>query len=48
MGHTRRVVARDEMTDTEFDYIMEKGLMQAKADNSKEAKEVFAELRKRI
>lgn len=44
----RRVVARDEMTDTEFDSIMEEGLMQAKADNSKEAKEVFAELRKRI
>lgn len=41
-------VARDTMTDAQFDSIMEKGLMQAKADDSKSAKDVFADLRKRV
>ena len=33
--------ARDVMTDSQFDSIMENGLMQAKADDSKSAKVVF-------
>lgn len=36
------------MSEAEFDSIMEKGIEQAKADESKSASEVFAELRKRI
>ena len=35
------------MADTKFDSIMEKGLTQAKADDSRSAKDVFADLRKR-
>lgn len=45
---SRTIVARDTMTDAQFDSIMEKGLMQAKADDSKSAKDVFADLRKRV
>ena len=40
--------ARDVMTDSQFDSIMENGLMQAKADDSKSAKVVFSDLRKRV
>lgn len=32
----------------QFDSIMEKGLMQAKGDDSRLAKDVFADLRKRV
>ena len=35
-------------TRDEFNSMMEKGLLQAKANESKPAKEVFANLRKRI
>ena len=44
----RTITTRDEMTDTQFDSIMERGLMQAKSDDSRLAKEVFAELRKMV
>lgn len=43
----RSIASRDVMTDLQFNAIMENGLTQAKADDSKSAKEVFAELRKR-
>lgn len=36
------------MIDTQFDFIMKKGLMQAKTDDSRPAKEVLADLRKRV
>ena len=36
------------MIDTQFDSIMEKGLIQAKEDDSRPAKEVFVDLRKRV
>lgn len=39
---------RDAMTNTRFDEIMEKGLIQAKADESEAAQEVFEDLRKRV
>lgn len=35
------------MSDEDFNTVMAKGLAQAKEDNSKLAKEVFADLRKR-
>ena len=41
------IASRDVMTDSQFNAIMENGLMQAKADDSRSAKEVFEELRKR-
>lgn len=41
------IVTRDSMTSKEFNSVMETGLMQAKADDSKSAKDVFADLRKR-
>lgn len=44
----RTITTRDEMTDTQFDSIMERGLMQAKSDDSRLAKDVFADLRKRV
>lgn len=44
----RTITTRDEMTDTQFDSIMERGLMQAKSDDSRLAKEVFADLRKKV
>lgn len=40
------IPVRDEMSQIEFDSIMEKGLAQAKTGDSKPAKTVFAELRK--
>lgn len=45
---SRTITTRDEMADTKFDSIMEKGLTQAKADDSRSAKDVFADLRKRV
>lgn len=44
----RTITTRDEMTDTQFDSIMERGLMQAKSDDSRLAKDVFADLRKKV
>ena len=41
-------VARDEMSVTEFNAMMERGLKEAKADDSRPAAEVFAELRGEI
>ncbi|MCI9144103.1 MAG: toxin-antitoxin system protein [Lachnospiraceae bacterium] len=38
------VPARDEMTKAEFDRMMATGLQQAKADDSFDVDEVFAEL----
>ena len=45
---TKTIETRDEISDAQFDSMMEKGLLQAKANESKPAKEVFANLRKRI
>ena len=39
-------VARDEMTDAEFNAMMQTGLNAAKADRSRGASEVFADLRR--
>lgn len=44
----RMITTRDEMTDTQFDSIMGRGLMQAKSDDSRLAKDVFADLRKKV
>ena len=44
----RTITTRDEMTDTQFDSIMERGLMQAKSDDSRLAKDVFADVRKKV
>ena len=44
----RTITTRDEMTDTQFDSIMERGLMQAKSDDSRLAKDIFADLRKKV
>ena len=41
-------VARDEMEVSDFDRIIEKGVKQAKADESRLATEVFADLRREI
>lgn len=48
MNLTKTIEARDVMTDSQFDSIMENGLMQAKADDSKSAEVVFSDLRKRV
>ena len=39
-------VARDEMTDAEFNAMMQTGLNAAKTDRSRDASEVFADLRR--
>ena len=39
---------RDDMENDQFNMVMGKGLIQAKVDDSKSAKEVFADLRKRV
>ena len=44
----RTITTRDELTDAQFDSIMERGLMQAKSDDSRSAKDVFADLRKKV
>lgn len=36
------------MADTRFDTLMQKGLEQARTDDSRPAKDVFADLRKRV
>ena len=41
-------LTRDAMTNTRFDAIMEKGLIQAKADESESTQDVIADLRKRV
>ena len=41
-------VTRDSMTTEEFNSIMEKGLSQAKADNSRPTSEVFTDLRREL
>ena len=41
-------VALDSMTTEEFDSIMETGLSQAKADQSRPAADVFADLRREL
>ena len=40
--------ASEDEKKIRFDSIMEKGLMKAKGDNSRLAKDVFADLRKRV
>lgn len=42
------MTTRDSMSAAEFDSMMEKGLAQAKADESVPAEDVFAELRRQI
>lgn len=44
----KAIATRDKMTDSQFDSVMDEGLLQAKNDDSKTAKEVFADLRKRV
>lgn len=41
-------VARDEMEVSDFNEVMQKGIEQAKADESRLATEVFADLRREI
>ena len=41
-------VARDEMDKTTFDAMMARGLEDARADSSRPAEEVFAELRREL
>lgn len=41
-------VARDEMDDAAFHAMMARGLSEAKADNSRAASDVFADLRREI
>ena len=41
-------IARDEMDDGAFQNMMERGMQEAKADKSRAASEVFAELRREI
>ncbi|MGN0426681.1 MAG: type II toxin-antitoxin system RelB/DinJ family antitoxin [Agathobacter sp.] len=45
---SKAIPTRDTMTDSQFDSVMEKGIRQAKSDDSKAAQDVFAELRKRV
>lgn len=40
--------ARDEMDAATFDRLMQRGLNEAKADNSRPAADVFAELRREV
>lgn len=40
-------LSREAMTNTKFDEVMEKGLIQAKADDSEPIGDVFDDLRKR-
>lgn len=39
---------RDSMTTAEFNSLMEKGLSQAKSDNSRPVSDVFADLRREL
>ena len=45
---SREIETRDTMTDTRSDTFMQKGLEQARTDDSRPAKDVFADLRKRV
>ena len=45
---SKALVTRDTMTDAQFDSMMKTGLAQAVSDDSRLAKDVFAELRKRV
>lgn len=45
---SREIETRDTMADTRFDTLMQKGLEQARTDDSRPAKDVFADLRKRV
>ena len=45
---SREIETRDTMTDARFDTLMQKGLEQARTDDSRPAKDVFADLRKRV
>lgn len=40
--------SRDSMTTAEFNSLMEKGLSQAKSDNSRPVSDVFADLRREL
>lgn len=44
----RTVSSRDAMTEEQFNSVMEKGLVQARNNESDPVEEVFADLRKRI
>lgn len=44
----KKPISLDSMTTAEFNSIMETGLSQAKADRSRPASEVFADLRREI
>ena len=48
MTVSSRPVARDEMTDKEFDSMMEKGLAQAKAGEGIDLDSAFDELRRTV
>lgn len=41
-------IARDEMDDAAFNAMMERGLHEAKADHSRAASDVFADLRREM
>lgn len=45
---TSAISTKDMISDTEFDEIMKKGLIQAKADDSESVEEVFAGLREKV
>lgn len=47
-AETANVLARDELNTASFNAVMERGLNQAKAGDSRPASEVFSELRRRI
>ena len=44
----KTITTRDELSDTQFNSMMNAGLTQAKADQSISVGEVFADLKKRI
>lgn len=44
----KTIMTSDEMTDSQFASIIEKGLIQAKSDEALSAEEVFADLRKKV
>lgn len=43
----RKLPSREDMSDEEFDAMMENGLTQAKANDSEDAHKVFAQLKQR-
>lgn len=48
LAHIEPVVTLDTMSDTKFDSVMEKGLQQAQADQSRLYTDVFKDLRQEI